>query len=301
MQKTLIKITDTAKLAELFGITTSNIHTTLRQYPSLYRKIEIPKRGSGNRVIKIPTDTLKCIQRAILDKILTDVPMSPYAYGFGKGKSIVDNARLHSKSQYLFNSDIQDFFPSVHFRRIEKIFRSLGANDEVTAALTKLTTLDYCLPQGAPTSPYLASLALKNLDQRLAGLCSSNRLIYSRYFDDITISGSDRAHSIVEKVAKIIETEGYHIHHKPDKLRLPGPADEKLVTGILIKNGDLCPLNEKEILDYIRELQLHGIKALKSDSILKEQLSLKGKINFVGQVNRTVADHLTTELDKIIW
>jgi hypothetical protein len=43
------------------------------------------------------------------------------------------------------------------------------------------------------------------------------------------------------------------------------------------------------------------MQALQEDNPLKEQLSLKGKINFITQVSPTVGAELATEFDKIVW
>jgi hypothetical protein len=44
----------------------------------------------------------------------------PAAHGFSWNKSIVDNARLHVGSRYVFNVDLKDFFPSIDQARIWK-------------------------------------------------------------------------------------------------------------------------------------------------------------------------------------
>lgn len=297
----LSKITNTADLAKKLGVTGQALTVVLKRAPGMYREIQIKKKDGTLRTLRAPAVVLKVIQRAVLDKVLASTPLPKSAYGFGRGKSIVDNARLHSGSPYLLNVDIKDFFPSVHFSRVQKIFKALGATTDMAAALTRLTTFEHSLPQGAPTSPYLATLALRNLDRRLAKLCASNRLTYSRYFDDLTISGGERAHKVIKAVEQIIDDEGYKMHLDPGKLRLSGPTDDKLVTGIIIKDGELEAPNVKEVLEYLQLLQREGLKALKDDNPLKEQMSLRGKINFIQQVNPKIGLALTQELEKVAW
>ena len=285
----------------MLGVSESALGVVLRDAPMMYRKIEIKKKDGTPRVLYAPAENLKTIQRAVLDKILVTTPLPESSYGFGPGKGIVENASLHAGSPYLLNADIKDFFPSVHFTRVQKIFSEFGSTKNIAAALTRLTTVNHSLPQGSPASPYLASLALRNLDRRITGLCAPNRLVYSRYFDDITISGTERAHEVLETVANILREEGYEMHRGPGKLRLSGPLDDKLVTGILIKEGELEPPNFEEIFDYIQLLQRDGFSALKDDNPLKERASLKGKINFIQQVRPEKGLLLTKEFDKILW
>lgn len=295
------KITTKTELSNLLNIEETTLNTILEQIPHLYKEIKIKKSDGNYRTIYAPNDSLKTIQRTILDNILISIPLLNCAYGFGKSKSIIDNAYLHSKSPYLLNVDIKNFFPSVHFSRIHKLFTELGLNPLITKILTGLTTLNHCLPQGAPTSPYLASLALKNLDQRIMSLCSRNRLIYSRYFDDITISGGGRAHSVINTIEEIIKNNGYEMHKGPNKLRLSGPSEEKLVTGILIKDGKLSTPISDDVLKYIFSLQSKGMAGLADENPLKERLSLSGKINYIKQVDHTLGLKLNEEFNKIIW
>ena len=49
------------------------------------------------------------------------------------------------------------------------------------------------LPQGAPSSPQLANLLPFHLDRRLAGYAAAVGATYTRYADDLTISGSNLA------------------------------------------------------------------------------------------------------------
>jgi len=297
----LSNIENETELAKKLGVSVRALATVLKHAPAMYREIQIKKKDGTPRTLRAPANNLKTVQRAVLDKILVASPLPGCAYGFGRGKGIVDNARLHAGNPYLLNVDIKDFFPSVHFTRVQKIFTRLGAIKGMAPTLTRLTTFEHSLPQGAPTSPYLATLALSKLDRRLTQLCVSNRLTYSRYFDDITISGGERAHKIVEAVAQIIDEEGYKMHRGADKLRLSGPYDDKLVTGIIIKNGVLEAPKVKEVLDYLHLLQREGLKALKDDNPLKEQMSLRGKINFIQQIDPKVGLALTQELEKIAW
>ena len=52
--------------------------------------------------------------------------------------------------------DLRDFFPSTLAARIEWYFRRIGWNAEAAALLTRWTTVEGGLPQGAPTSPRLS-------------------------------------------------------------------------------------------------------------------------------------------------
>lgn len=288
-------------LSTLLAIRKSDLLFAMKSAPRLYREILREKKSGGQRVIRAPDSRLKYIQRAALDEILKWEPIPEYSFGFAKGKTIVDNAKLHSSSPYVLNADIKDFFPSVHFKRIENLYVELGASRTMAKLLTGLTTLEHSLPQGAPTSPYLATLALRKLDTRIAQLCTVNRLIYSRYFDDMTISGGERAHQIFPTLKRIIASEGYAVHTSPGKLKMYAPGETRFITGIEVSNGQLSVPNVKDVETYIRELQTMGMATLRSDNPLKEKMSLRGKIVFITQVNKALGAAIEKEFDLIAW
>lgn len=264
-----------------------------------YRKILRMKKDDGVRTIYAPSDELKNVQRCILDKILIYEKLPDCVYGIGKDKGIIENAQKHVQGAYLLNLDIQNFFPSVHWKRVEQIYKEIGCADEVGRTLCRFSTLNHGLPQGAPTSPYLANLALHNLDYRLYSLCKKNRLTYTRYFDDISVSGNIRVKTLEKTFIQIISEEGYKT--KPSKRKLFGPEQNKEITGILISDGRLSIVKEGEIRKYIIALKQNGFGALASDNIEKEKRSLLGKIMFLKQVNPAQATTMEKLFQEIEW
>ena len=267
----------------------------------MYNNIPLKKKDGTPREIRAPQEELKQIQRSILDVILVKKSLPSCAYGFAPGKGIIENAQRHVQSRYMLNIDIKDFFPSVHHTRVNRLFQKLGATPNLARILTILTTHDHSLPQGAPSSPYIAALALEDLDRRITLLCKENRLTYTRYFDDIAISGDVRAHEILATVVSVISASGYSAHTRADKLRLYGPNEKRLITGIEIENGKLQVPNISDVIVYIKDLQLNGLKALRDDDPFREQLSLKGKIAFITQVDPDAGNVIKKEYDAIVW
>lgn len=302
MKKTILEQIDSKrKLALLLGISPAILEVAYRGAGRMYRKVPLLKKDGTVRDIKAPRDLLKRIQRAILDQILISHRLPPFLYGFSAKGSIVENARAHAQSEYVLTLDIKDFFPSVTTARVETIFRSFGASGDILKTLTRLSTLNYSLPQGAPTSPYLAALALRVLDSRLLQLCKANGLIYTRYFDDITISGEKRAHEILETVVHIIKECGYMVHTKREKLRQYSPNEPRIVTGIEIIAGALRVPNVGALRKYLEALIDSPIAALRSSDPVKEQQSILGKISFVKTVDRHAAEELMGLYAQIKW
>ena len=271
----------------------------LRLCPLLYIDIPLKKKDGTPRPIRAPKDKLKVIQRAILKNILSDIKLPPCCYGFGKNKSIIENAKAHSKNDFLLNLDITDFFPSVHYKKVKQIFLDIGLNDEISKILCGLTTYEYRLPQGAPTSPFLASFALSNLDYRLMRLAKSNYLTYTRYFDDVSFSGNKRIVVLEKDIMKIIKEEGYKV--KMSKRKFFEKGQEKEVNGILITDKKLSLRNTEELFDYVNDISKYGLSKLRTDNPEKEKQSLKGKIAFLKQIDQEQSKRIEVIFASIKW
>ena len=85
-----------------------------------YYSFEIPKKSGDMRQICAPCGNLKWFQLCLNEIFKALYTPSPYAMGFTEGRSIVDNARMHTNQNYVFNIDLQDFFPSIDQARVWK-------------------------------------------------------------------------------------------------------------------------------------------------------------------------------------
>lgn len=283
----------------IISVEKSFLQKHIRLCPLLYIDIPLKKKDGTPRPIRAPRDKLKTIQRAILKNIFSDIKLPPCCYGFLKNKSIIENAKVHSKNDFLLNLDVQDFFPSVHYKKVQQIFLDIGLNDEISGILCSLTTYEYRLPQGAPTSPFLASFALSNLDYRLMQLAKSNYLTYTRYFDDISFSGNKRIIVLEKYILRIIKEEGYKV--KMSKRKLFEKGQEKEVNGILIINKKLSLKNTGELFDYITDISKYGLSKLKTDNPEKERRSIRGKIAFLKQVDQEKSNKIEAVFASILW
>jgi len=275
------------------------IQKNIRLCPLSYIEIPLKKKDGTPRPIRAPKEKLKIIQRSILKNIFSDIKLPPCCYGFSKNKSIIENAKIHSKNDYLLNLDIQNFFPSVHYKKIKQIYLDIGSSKEVADILCNLTTYEYRLPQGAPTSPFLASFALSNLDYRLTQLAKSNHVTYTRYFDDISFSGSNRIVVLEKDIIQIITEEGYRV--KTQKRKLFVKNEVKEVNGILIIDKKLSLKNTKELVDYVDNISKYGLCKLRTDNLEKEKQSIKGKISFLKQIDQEQSDKIEAVFASIKW
>ena len=104
--------------------------------PRSTRHSEIPKRQGGRRTINAPTDQLKLLQEklsVLLQDCLEEINEAKQrkdkvAHGFKRKHSIITNARQHRHRRYVFNIDLQDFFPSINFGRVRGFFVATKAS-----------------------------------------------------------------------------------------------------------------------------------------------------------------------------
>ena len=208
---------------------------------SHYRIVKIPKRSGGTRTLEIPEPGLMTRQRQILAWLKArKLAASPYAHGFIIGRSIVTNAQPHVGKKVVIRLDLKDFFPSVGSSMVTEVLMSSHVSAEVTREVIQVCTLEERLPQGAPTSPFLANLTAVRLDYRLAGLAhnwrgGSLRTDYTRYADDLTFSSDDRRlNHIVPIVQGIIEGCGFRMNRK--KTRIYRRGGRQIVAGVIVND-----------------------------------------------------------------
>lgn len=280
MDKALI-FTSKRALLDTLGVRENFLYP---DFSSKYHEVDHPKKSGGFRKIKPPVKRLKVIQRIILDDILIHSIQLDCVYGLSKSKDLKANALLHKNcvDQFLLSLDITDFFPSLTQKRVLSVFRKIGFSSENAAILTKLCTIDQSLPQGAPTSPYLASLICQAMDKKIYNYCLRRQLVYSRYFDDITISSQNITDSQIQDIKRMIEDSGLKCNDQKTHLLLP-MIKEKLINGVLVNSKGISVSSEykKEIEDCYRNL-------MKNKDIQSRRI-FSGKFGFYLYINRKEA------------
>lgn len=88
-----------------------------------YSAFKIKKKSGAERTIHAPLDGLKSLQKTL--GFIFQCVFEPHnaAMGFVRNKSVVDNARMHEGSRYVYNIDLKDFFPSIDQARVWKCFQ----------------------------------------------------------------------------------------------------------------------------------------------------------------------------------
>ncbi|MBI5840551.1 MAG: RNA-directed DNA polymerase [Chloroflexi bacterium] len=261
-----------------------------------------PKVIEGKiREICDPSNKLKKVQRLINKQILQKIPLPGSLYGSVMGKSPKINAEQHKGKPFVYGLDIKDFYPSIHFTRVQKLLLSLGYSSDVASLLTRLTTYKGSLAQGFPTSSTLANLILAPITPRIQKLCNQHRITFTFYQDDLTISGGYRIPNLVNLFTLIMKQEGFTLHHLPKKKRPMPRTGKQEVTGYVINHKVNVPK------EYYRNLRmtLHlckvkGIEMIAGDVPVEEfKESIFGKIQYVLEVNPARGQKLLDEFQSI--
>lgn len=293
-EKNLPIIYDEMHFSQLVGIRLDFLVSISNKQKKFYRQFTIPKSNGKARKISEPLPVLKEVQHFILDNILLKVPCSVYAKAYKPGATLKGNAKFHRNQPILVKLDIKDYFPSLHESRVYQLFHdSLGYGKSVSVLLAKLCTLNGGLPQGAPTSPYLSNLLTAELDEDIYKFCSNNgNLRYTRYADDISISGNMDPSNVISAVCHIVSE--HHLCINKAKTAVIRQHDRQVVTGIAVNKKLQAPK------DYRRAIRLemhycmkYGIeshmkrtaKPLETTDKFRFCQSLLGKINYCLQLN----------------
>ena len=275
------------------------MNNPLTSWGKLYKKRTIPK-CNGARHLWIPNPALKSVQGALLRLLAPNLKKVLHTNVFGAGganSSIFHNAASHLDKKFIASFDLKDFFPSTRISDVirglagarnkkylmveasqapkyllgKKELRDLEWSTDAIILISKLGTHQSKLPQGSPLSPMLANIAFNKYDfliiKALNNLFTSNHFIYTRYFDDITISVSskgaaesklDSPSKFCEKVEQIISKEleksSYSINKNKIHCGLPEHGCD--VTGLLVHKSDvrLSRLRQRELRSIIFKL-----------------------------------------------
>jgi hypothetical protein len=255
------------ELARRLGLSAAH----LQNLQPNYRERPIPKRSGGRRLLAVPSDELKAVQRRLLRRLLKRLRCHPAARGFQPGESIVTNALPHAGRAVVVRLDLRDFFPATSAGRVYGYARQIGWDRQAARLLTRLCTHRGGLPQGAPTSPRLSNLVNYRLDRRVAALADKLGVGYSRYADDLTLSfpadERDKIRYLVRFVRRVAAEAGYRVHGRK-KLRIRRRHQQQRVTGLVVNAGVRLPRRTRR---WLRAVE-HRLRTGRPATLTPQQL-----------------------------
>jgi len=284
-----------------------------------YHTFERAKANGKVRVIHAPTPKLKTVQRWIAERIVLKTKPHKYSTAFFPGSTLVDNASPHVGRAIVVRMDLKDFFPSIKFNQVRRVFSSFGYTLQVSRLLANICCYEGHLVQGAPSSPAISNLVAKRLDTRVEGIKkflsrkepeeSRLKFYYTRYADDLVFSSDQESLlSILPFVRQVVTSEGFAVNE--DKLRIMRAARQQKVTGLVVNERLNAPSKQFELIRNVihgirhqgvgvamqRWSEVHGQEII--DAAHFRQI-LSGKIAFIASVNPEKSAKLLDGLDAL--
>lgn len=299
----------------------------LRNY--IYRWI--CKRDGSARLIESPKRRLKAIQRRILKQIIDRIPPHSAAHGFRAGRSIKTSATPHTGQAVVLKMDLKDFFPGIFPARIVAIFMTAGYPEEVARTLaglcassvpravlaleesnsdpTKWKTVTQLyrqphLPQGAPTSPALANLAAFRFDCRVAGLARKAVAQYTRYADDLVISGGAEFAKVVARIPVSVGTiaieEGFEVNMRKTRIMRHSVAQRAL--GLVVNSHlNVSRASFDRLKAILHNCAKYGPGSQNRDELPSFHAHLAGRIAHVESINPGRGRKLRAIFESVDW
>jgi hypothetical protein len=186
---------------------------------------------------------------------------------------------------------------------IRPVLTAIGFEGGALEDLLCLVTLQGCLPEGSPASPLLANLAFAHADQRFIHICRKQNLRYSRYVDDIAVSGNRDFRDLRGPFVDAIEQSRYTV--ADEKVCFMPRSGRQVVTGLIV-NDQLRPTKEfvSNLKHDIRLCLKQGALAMSdclgvSVGALKSQLT--GRVAHVRHVDPNLGNRLRGMLCGVDW
>ena len=277
-----------------------------------YKSFDIEKKSGGVREIMAPEPRLKLVQRRLADLLLrcqSEIELSigvkdecALAHGFKPRLSISTNPEKHRNRRWVFNADIEDFFPTINFGRVYGFFQKnnhFALSKPVATIIAQIACHENQLPQGSPCSPVISNIIAHILDIHLNDLASRNNCTYTRYADDLTFSTNEKRfpRAIAKRqegdihewlpgsnFRKALKSNGFKLN--PQKTRMQYCDSRQEVTGLVI--------NEKI---NVRQHYYKDIRAMTRQLVTGN----KPFVTFAGKKIEVSKDQLTRDAQLVYF
>lgn len=265
------------------------IHNIIENIDKFYyerKEAKLDKKGNIKikngqpqyRIIHPSQGELKILQTAIHKRILSKITLPINVKGGVKGNDNISNAKVHQGNKFKFVTDLENFYPSVSYEEVVKMFIRNGFSKKIAIILSRLTTFNNFLPQGTPTSGSIANLVFVPIDLVLLDICKQNTLTYTRYVDDLSFSSKIdfqyHCNTIIETIIKM----GFKISRKKTFYK----SGKIEITGVIVGNNSIH--SPQRVNDKIKSLK-ESTKV--NDEISNTQKGLENYANRIKKLSKT--------------
>ncbi|MBP6862573.1 MAG: RNA-directed DNA polymerase [Neisseriaceae bacterium] len=269
--------------------------------------------------------SLKKIQKRIISRIFCHIEFPQYLHGgikdLNQPRDYFSNATVHCNSKNIISLDIKNFYDSVRDDKVLIIFLNFFKfPKDVAQILTQLVTVQWSdydkdisqsarhLPQGAPTSSYLANLIFFDNEYKLFNHFKRQKISYTRLLDDITISSLSeftkaQKTKIITRVAGMVRESDLKLNNKKTictSFREPGK--KMIVTGLWVNHSipKLQKHSLKKILEGVKSCEYIHSRCPFSFEYHKEWNTYSGKVANMARSYPNLAKRLRVRLSTIL-
>jgi RNA-directed DNA polymerase len=217
----------------------------------------LPPRAQGKRKIVKPKENLKIYHKFLNLFLVEFLPINEQiVFSYRKGFGAVNAVEKHKHGRYFFQTDVSSFFESIDTTLIKSTILA-GANycpiSDIHLHIDRiieLACLNDSLPIGFPVSAPLSNCVLFTFDNEMERICQDLEMVYSRYADDIIISGQTQHNlshmeSIVQEKLHTFASKKFNINKGKTKFFQVG-SKVKILGMMVLPNGKITPDTKKK-------------------------------------------------------
>lgn len=268
---------------------------------------EVETFSVSDRTVYKTSDKLKKYLRFVDSVILRFLAKDEdVVHSFTKGKNTLTTVQAHSGNNYFFLTDIKNFYPNIKTNDVLRLMKRdkhlvpIADIELYIDRLTSMMTFGGSIPIGFPTSPQLSNAFLFDFDCATKSHCKDNGLIYTRYADDIVISGKNfddlselkaNVQMLLKKHASpnlLLKEEKTHITHLGNKVKILGL--------VILPNGkitlDTKYKNKLELLLHFYTTDQGKYKSFLEEEFNGNEKSLFGLLHYAKTVDPSYLEKL---------
>ena len=272
------------------GCSAKMLYSLSNTINSHYHETSVPKGNGEYRKLFVPDEELKAVQKKITNVILNRIELSPYATAYRFGGSPLKNAKPHAGHAMLLKLDIRHFFDKITYALVRNIvFNDRIFSESNGVLLSVLCCYKGCLPQGAPSSPAISNIIMRDFDNTVGSWCRERGITYTRYCDDMTFSGVFEPSVLKCFVSGELGKLGFFLNEKKTVCVCNG--QKMSVTGIVVnQKPNVAASYRKNVRQEMYYCKKYGIRSHleKKGNTDNETVYLRkllGRINYVLSVD----------------
>jgi RNA-directed DNA polymerase len=253
----------------------------------------------GRRIFK-PIQKLKVYHSFLNLFVFEHLPLNErVVFSYRKGFSAFNAVEKHRYSKYFFQTDISSFFDSIDSTLVRTTL--LNGISTIPVAdleiyidrILELVCVDDALPIGFPASAPLSNAVLYEFDKSLEKYCIDRDLCYTRYADDIIVSGKSKdvlANIDNETQCFLDKTTSKRLRLNLKKTKFYQVGNKVKILGMMIlPNGKITPdTKKKKELEVLLHFYLSNKVKFANLLVGEEQDELDkigGNLNYVNSID----------------